>query len=203
MGQSDLHIRIAALEDAAALQRIYAPYVEQTAITFEVLPPDVPAFRARIARTLERYPFLVAERDGLLLGYAYTGRFMDRAAYDWAAEPSIYLLPDQRRQGVGKALYTALETLSKAQNVQLLCARVACPAQEDCRLTQDSLRFHLGIGYHLAGMIRQCGYKFGTWYHLALLEKSLGERPANPLPFLPFPALGFDVLLGAGIEAAD
>ena len=83
-------IRAARLEDARELLAIYAPYVEKTAITFEYKTPSLQEFQARMRRTLEKYPYLVAEKDGELAGYAYTGAFVGRAAYDWAAETAIY-----------------------------------------------------------------------------------------------------------------
>lgn len=103
-----LTIRPASPGDAQALVRIYAPYVTDTAITFEYGVPSEKEFAARIAGTLERYPYLVAERDGAPVGYAYAGAFHSRPAYDWAVETSIYVDRTQRRGGVGRALYAAL-----------------------------------------------------------------------------------------------
>ena len=94
-------IRTANLDDAAALLAVYAPYVEQTAITFEYEVPSLEEFRGRIAHTLRRYPYLAAEESGEILGYAYTGPFGERAAYSWAVETSIYLRQDVRGQGLG------------------------------------------------------------------------------------------------------
>lgn len=121
MDANTLHLRPASLSDAAALRAIYAPYVEKTAITFECTVPDVEAFAARMRATLRRYPYLVAMRGGEIVGYAYAGAFGERAAYAWAAEVSIYLREDQRRQGIGRRLYAALEALLRAQHVQTLC----------------------------------------------------------------------------------
>lgn len=99
MDANTLYLRPACLSDAPALRAIYAPYVEKTAITFECTVPDVEAFAARMRATLRRYPYLVAVRGGEIVGYAYAGAFGARAAYAWAAEVSIYLREDQRRQG--------------------------------------------------------------------------------------------------------
>ena len=118
MDDNALRIRTAHLSDAPALRAIYAPYVEKTAITFEYTVPDVEEFAARMRATLRRYPYLVAERGGELVGYAYAGPFGTRAAYDWAVEMSIYLREDQRHQGTGRRLYAALEAVLRAQNVQ-------------------------------------------------------------------------------------
>ena len=86
--------------DAAALRAIYAPYVRRTAITFEYALPTEQEFGGRIQNTLTRYPYLVAQRDGVPLGYAYAGRFNGRQAYDWAVETSIYLAMEARGKGL-------------------------------------------------------------------------------------------------------
>lgn len=85
-----MKVRSASLDDAEAVLKIYAPYVEQTAITFEYEVPTPEEFRKRMERVMERYPYLVAEEDGELLGYAYVSPFKERPAYDWAVETSIY-----------------------------------------------------------------------------------------------------------------
>lgn len=186
-------IRPASPEDAAALLDIYAPYVRGTAITFEYEAPGLEEFRDRIRRTLERYPYLAAEAAGELVGYAYAGPFKDRAAYDWAAETSVYLRTDRKRRGVGGQLYRALEDILKKQNVRNLYACVACPAEEgDARLTRDSVDFHAHMGWRIVGEFRGCGYKFGTWYNMVWMEKRVGGLPAAPGPFIPFPDLADD-----------
>ena len=114
---SDLTIRVARPEtDAPRCHEIYAPYVRDTAITFEYEPPTLAEFTARMARTLERYPYLVAERSGAdgqphIVGYVYASPFKARPAYDWAVETSIYVDRVERRSGVGRALHNALELL--------------------------------------------------------------------------------------------
>lgn len=191
MGQNGVVIRPAARSDAEALLEIYAPYVRETAVTFEYEVPSPEEFRERIEGTLERYPYLAAEADGVCLGYAYTGPFKDRAAYGWSAETSIYLRRDVRRRGLGRRLYWALEDLSRAQGVRNLNACIGCPAAEgvDAYLTRDSLAFHARVGYRLVGEFQQCGYKFGRWYNMAWMEKPLGPHPADPAPVVPFSAL--------------
>ena len=153
MDANTLYLRPASLSDAAALRAIYAPYVEKTAITFECTVPDVEAFAARMRATLRRYPYLVAVRGGEIVGYAYAGAFGARAAYAWAAEVSIYLREDQRRQGIGRRLYAALEALLRAQHVQTLYACIAYPdGADDVHLTKNSAQFHAHIGYRLVGV---------------------------------------------------
>lgn len=109
---TNIHLRPVREADAPALAAIYAPYVRETAITFEYEPPDAAEFRRRIAAIAPKYPYLVAERDGQVLGYAYTGPLRTRAAYGWTAETSIYLRRDLRGNGLGQRFYRALEELS-------------------------------------------------------------------------------------------
>ena len=100
MEKRNFHLRIAKPEDAEEILKVYAPYVEKTAITFEYEVPSVEEFRGRIENTLQHYPYLVAEDETGILGYAYAGRFQTRAAYDWAVETSIYIRMDQKRRGL-------------------------------------------------------------------------------------------------------
>ena len=122
---SEVLIRTARESDAEALLKIYAPYVTGTAITFEYDVPSVAEFKKRIAHTLEKYPYLVAEIDGVPVGYAYAGVFKGRAAYDWAVETSIYVAKDRKRCGIGGQLYRELEKRLQAQNILNLYACIA------------------------------------------------------------------------------
>ena len=184
-----LTIRPASPGDAQALVRIYAPYVTDTAITFEYDVPSEEEFAARIAGTLERYPYLVAERDGAPVGYAYAGSFHSRPAYDWAVETTIYVKENEKQRGIGKRLYQALEEVSKAQNILNMNACIAYPKQEDEHLTKDSVRFHERLGYQMVGTFHQCGYKFETWYHMVWMEKFIGEHQVPPAEVIPFSEL--------------
>ena len=173
-------IRLAKPEDAGRLVEIYAPYVKQTAVTFEYEVPSVAEFRKRIESILKKYPYLVAVQDGEIAGYAYAGVFNERPAADWAAEAAIYVERGRRRSGIGRALYEALEKALIRQNILNINACIACPETEDEYLTYDSIRFHERMGYRMAGRFHQCGYKFGRWYDLVWMEKHLGEHPAEP-----------------------
>ena len=117
---SNIHIRTASPDDAAALLAIYAPYVRETAITFEYDVPSTEEFVRRITHTLEKYPYLVAEKDHSILGYAYAGPFHERAAYDWAVETSIYVDRNQKHSGIGRLLYDTLENVLKNQEKHLI-----------------------------------------------------------------------------------
>lgn len=190
-----IRIRTASISDVKALLDIYRPYVEKTAITFEYDVPSLEEFQSRIRHTLEKYPYLLAEQDGEILGYAYTSAFVGRAAYDWAAETSIYLRENRRHMGLGRKLYQALEMVSQAQNLTNLYACIGYPEREDEYLTNNSVEFHTHLGYRLAGEFRCCGYKFGRWYHMAWMEKIIGDHSTNPAPVIPYPDLKEEILL--------
>ena len=185
-----LKIRVADVLDAEALLALYAPYVTETAISFETEVPTLAEFRRRITGTLARYPYLVAERDGEILGYAYTGPFVGRAAYDWAAEVSIYVRWGMRGQGVGRALYEALESVSRAQHLINLEACIGVQScADDEYLTHNIADFHAHMGYRLVGRFERCGYKFGRWYDMIWMEKIIGEHVDDPAPVVPFSKL--------------
>lgn len=188
-----LHLRPAVPEDAGELLSIYRPYVEHTAVTFEYAVPTPAQFTQRVRDTLATHPYLVAEAEGTLLGYAYAAPFHPRAAYQWAAETTIYLRQDQRGWGLGRRLYGALEALLTAQNVLNCNACIALPQAEDATLTQASVRFHQRMGYTLVGQFHQVGYKFDRWYHMVWMEKALGTHTVPPAPFLPFPQIAEQV----------
>lgn len=174
-----LQIRIAKTEDAAELRNIYAPYVENTAITFEYQVPTEAEFASRIENTLKHYPYLVAEQDGEILGYAYASPFKERAAYDWAVETSIYVKMDAKRKGIGKSLYRKLEEILSQQNILNVNACIAAPEINDEYLTDDSIHFHEKMGYRMVGRFHKVGYKFHCWYDMVWMEKHIGEHFDN------------------------
>lgn len=184
-----MNIRIATIADAPHLQAIYAPYVENTAVSFEYVPPTVAEFEARIRKTLERYPYLVAEENGEIIAYAYASSFHPRAAYIHSAEASIYVRSDRHRAGVGRALYAALEKILLRQNVYRLYTLVVCAEKYDEYLSDRSVRFHHAMGYETVGVHNDCGYKFSRWYSVMHLEKKLCLVPERAEDFIPFPTL--------------
>lgn len=183
-----MKIRIACPEDAPELVRIYAPYVENTAITFEYTVPSGDEFENRIRHTLEKYPYLVAEEDGCLMGYAYVSPFKSRAAYDWSVETSIYIRQDCKRRGIGQALYNALEEILRRQHICNLCACISYP-------NPDSIAFHEAFGYHTVAHFHASGYKHGSWYDMVWMEKLLCPHEIPPKPFIPFPELSLEQYL--------
>ena len=159
-------LRRAVPEDAPRLVEIYGYYVEKTAISFEYAVPSPEEFRA---------------------GYAYAGAFVGRAAYDWACELTIYLDPEARKHGLGRALYEAMEKALGAMGVLNLYACIGYPrGGDDEYLSSNSADFHAHLGFEKIGTFTACGYKFGRWYDMIWMEKIIGQhRPgqANIVPF--------------------
>ncbi len=178
MGRST--IRTATEQDAGELLAIYAPYIQRTAVTFEYAVPPVDAFAERIRGILTKYPYLAAERDGEIIGYAYAGTFHKRAACAWNVETAIYVRMDKRGTGVGRELYEALEQALILQNVLNMNACIAYTETEDEYLTKNSVQFHRHLGFTYVGRFHQCGYKFGRWYDLAWMEKHIGAHTETP-----------------------
>lgn len=179
---TDITIRMAIESDTEKILDIYAPYVRDTAITFEYTVPSVAEFRKRMKKTLGKYPYLVAVQKEEILGYAYASEFKSRAAYDWAVETTIYVKQETRKNGVGKKLYLALEEILKRQNISNLYACIAYP-------NPGSIGFHEHLGYQTIGHFSKCGYKLETWYDMIWMEKMIGEHANNPKPFIPITEL--------------
>ncbi len=174
-------IREAAESDAAALLDIYAPYIRDTAITFEYDVPTAEEFVARIADILKTHPYLVCEQDGKPVGYAYAHRIRERAAYDWAAELSIYLAPEAQGQGVGTALYRCLVDLLAMQNLRILYGCVTLP-------NGKSQKLHEKLGFSLVGVWHGSGWKRNGWHDVGWFEKRIGAC-CIPQPVVPFEKL--------------
>ena len=177
---SEIKIRMAVPEDAGELLEIYRPYVEDTAVSFEYVVPSLEEFEGRIRKVLTKFPYLVAELDGKLVGYAYASSFHVREAYEWCVETSIYVRKGWSGKGCGKALYQELERMLKKQNILNLNACIAYKEEEDEYLTHQSKDFHAHMGYRLVGEFHECGYKFGRWYSMIWMEKMLGAHDTQP-----------------------
>ena len=174
--ERDITIRLATTADAEALASIYAPYVRDTAVSFELEPPSSAEFARRIGRTLAQYPYLVAERDGAIVGYAYAGPFKERAAYAASVELSVYVDAGCRGGGVGSALYSVLERNLVEMGVTNLYACIAYPPLEDEYLTYASVQFHEHMGFEIVGRFHGCARKFGRAYDMVWMEKRVGEH---------------------------
>ena len=182
----NINIRNANIHDARQLLKIYEPYVLgkrdpnpywfNIAITFEYDVPSLDEFKNRIQSITKKYPYLVAESNKDILGYAYASVFKDRAAYDWSVEVSIYIKQDMKKHGIGKMLYTELERRLKEQNILNVYACIAYPERDDEYLDKNSAQFHKHLGYRRVGTFRKCGYKFGRWYNMVWYEKFIGKH---------------------------
>ncbi|WP_196000131.1 GNAT family N-acetyltransferase [Clostridium sp. 1001271B_151109_B4] len=177
-----MNIRIAKAEDAKELLEIYKYYVENTTITFEYETPTVKEFENRIKNTLVRYPYLVAEDNNKICGYAYANAFKGRRAYDWSVETSIYIQNDNSRSGIGTLLYNELERYLKLQNIININACITYP-------NKQSENFHKKFGYKTVAHFNKCGYKFGQWKDVVWMEKFIGDHVDNPANLIPFSKL--------------
>lgn len=181
-----MNIRVAEISDAEELLKIYAPYVENTAITFEYDVPSIEEFAIRITNTLKKYPYFVAEIEGEIVGYTYASSFHSRPAYQWCVETSIYVKSDMRGKGIGKLLYLKLEEALKKMGVLNLNACIGYPQVDDEYLTKNSEKFHQHMGYTKVAESHMCGYKFNRWYNIIWMEKMIGEHVINPVPVRSF-----------------
>ncbi len=167
-------IRNATLDDAAALLKIYSYYVTNTAVSFEYDVPSLEKFQTRMNRTQKNYPYLVAEINGKIVGYAYAGNFIGREAYRFSAELTIYLDKNFRRRGIGGKLYRQLEIILRDMGIKNLYACIGYPEVEDEFLTFNSAHFHEHLGFKICGKFTNCGYKFNRWYSMVWAEKIIG-----------------------------
>lgn len=170
---NELKIREATLDDAERLVEIYAPYITETAVSFEYDVPTVDEFKGRIKNIKEKYPYLVCEKDGEVVGYVYASAYSKREAYDWTVATSIYVDKNCRRMGVGSLLYKQLEERLKRMGIENLLAGVAYCEREDEYLTKDSYKFHLREGYVMAGQLKDVGKKFDRYYDLLWMQKKI------------------------------
>lgn len=170
-------IRFAVQEDVPALLAIYEQYIH-TNITFEYVLPSREEFARRVASISAVYPYLTAEEDGRILGYAYAHRIAERAAYSWGAELSIYLCPDAVGQGLGRRLYQVLIQLLRLQGVRTVYGLVASP-------NPASEGLHAALGFQLMGVQHRAGYKNGQWIDLLWLERAIAPCGPDPAPLVP------------------
>lgn len=176
-----MRIRNACLKDASKLLPIYAHYVKNTAITFEIEVPSVFEFEERMVTVLKRYPYLVLEDENKIMGYAYASPLNSRQAYDWSCEISIYLDSSSTKKGYGRQLDQQMEMILKEMGILNIYACIAFPENEDEYLSKNSVEFHHHLDYQEAGVFHYCGYKFNRWYHIMWMEKIIGEKQL-PMP---------------------
>lgn len=162
-------VRDAVSADATACAAIYAPYVEQTAISFESVPPSAEEMADRIAAAQRAHAWLVAEEDGAVIGYAYGGAYKTRAAYRWSCEVSVYVARDRRRTGAGKALYTELFARLAALGYHTAVAGMTQP-------NEASAALHRAMGFEPIGTYRRIGWKHDAWHDVTWTQRALGRQ---------------------------
>lgn len=177
---SELTIRDAVPgRDAGACAAIYAPNVEGTPISFEEVAPGTAEMAARIERVGAGHPWLVAERDGAVVGYAYACPHAERVAYRWAADVSVYIAAEHRGEGVGHALYAELFERLRRQGLRTAVAGITLP-------NPASIALHEGFGFVRVGVLEKIGWKQGAWRDVGWWQLELApggaEKPAEPLP---------------------
>jgi L-amino acid N-acyltransferase YncA len=188
-------IRLACVDDAPQVQAIYSPVVRDTAISFEVDPPDVGEMGRRIRGTLTRLPWLACERDGEVLGFAYAARHRERAAYRWSVDVSVYVDQHARRVGVGRGLYVSLLALLASQRFAVAHAGITLP-------NPASVGLHEALGFVPVGVYRAVGFKLGAWWDVGWWQRRLGELAVPPAPPVDLPDLPAEAVreaLAAGV----
>ena len=178
-------IRSATEADVPEILAIYAPYILTTTHTFEYEVPTEAAFLARFRTITERFPWLVWEEDGQILGYAYGSAPFERAAFRWTAEDSVYLRPEAEGKGIGARLCNALEAVLAYQGYRKIYAIITSE-------NAHSLRFHRKLGYKTLAEFPECGFKFGRWLGVWWLEKRLTSVEIPKSFPVPFSSLGQD-----------
>ncbi len=180
-------IRFATPADSRKLLKIYAQYMT-TPITFECVLPSEQEFSERIEHISGSYPYLVCEEDGQITGYAYAHRHMEREAYQWNAELSVYLDMDATSKGLGKRLYGVLISILALQEVRNVYGCVTLP-------NARSEALHKSLGFRTVGVYSNAGYKNGKWHDVGWFEKSIAAYDSPPNPFVPINNLPKEILL--------
>lgn len=191
-----VEIRLAGPADAPACREIYAPFVRDSAITFETELPSESAFTDRLAETTPERPWLVCEDDGRVLGYAYASQHRSRDAYRWAVESSVYVAEDARRRGVGRGLYESLFAVLEHQGYRTVYAGITVP-------NPPSTALHDALGFDRVGTYEDVGYKNGEWHDVAWWGRSLRDDDGPPSAPTPVDSLDGDVLATALTAGTD
>lgn len=174
-----IKFRLANVDDAENLLAVYAPYVENTNISFEYEVPALDDFRQRIEKITAKHPYIVAEVNGEIVGYAYASIFRNKAAYNRSLETTIYIKKNFHRHGIGRNLYKIMEELLKMQNITNLYASITYP-------NLKSMKFHEKMGFVKMAHFNRCGYKNGAWLDMIFLEKVINRHilPAKEIVYI-------------------
>jgi phosphinothricin acetyltransferase len=168
-------LRLAEARDAVAIAAIYAPYVDDTVISFEMQAPDPAEMARRLATVSSHAPWLVCESEGGVVGYAYLSRHHERSAYRWSVDTAVYVARERRGGGIGRALYTTLFALGKLQGFCAVHAGITQP-------NDASVALHEAFGFRRIATYPKVGYKFGAWHDVAYWQLELRERQGAPPP---------------------
>ena len=171
-------IRLANAADAPAILEIYRPIVRETIISFEIEVPGLVGMQDRITNTLLRFPWLVCENDGVVMGYAYGGPHRGRTAYQWSAELSVYVHETYRKHGIARALYTSLMALLALQGFVNAYGGVALP-------NEASERLHNAMGFRPIGIYENVGFKMGQWHSVKWWHRPLADYTGSPHAIVP------------------
>ena len=177
---SQMRIRLASADDADGIRAVYAPFID-TPVTFEEEVPSCEAYRERIVRICEKYPCLVAEEGGRIVGFAYAHELRERIAFQWNAELSVYLAPAAQGRGAGSSLYTALLELLRLTGIKAVYGVVTSP-------NPASERLHRAFGFALMGVQPHAGFTCGAWHDAAWYVREIAPFEDSPAPPAPFPA---------------
>ena len=170
-----MNIRRVEEKDAREILDIYSPFISHSAVSFETTVPGLQEFTERIISYTRKYPWIVAEKEGKILGYAYAGKHREREAYQWSVESSVYVHPGFYGQGIGHQLYSTLFTLLKQMGFVNVYAGVTLP-------NEKSIRLHRKMGFQDIGIYRKIGYKQGSWHDVLWMALTIHEQGANPAP---------------------
>lgn len=179
---NDLTMRLASTSDASGILEIYAPFIRDTTTTFETEVPSVPLFKERISKYLQKGPWLVAEDDDDIVGYAYATEHRGRAAYQWSIELSVYIHPDYRGQRLATRLYQCAIEIIHLQGYCTILAGITQP-------NEASDAFHKSIGFSLVGCYNNVGFKHGRWCDVKWYELSLNKFDLPPKPIIDLKTL--------------
>lgn len=180
-------IRLAKPADADSLLAIYAPYIINTAFTFETEVPSTENFAQRIITYQQNWPWLVYEVNGVIVGYAYATKHRERAAYQWCVESSVYVHNDFQQKGIAKALYKTLFEILKYQGCRNVYAGITLP-------NDKSVAFHKSFGFAWLADYKNIGYKLNKWNTVSWWQLQLNEYSDNPVAPLKFPELDISFL---------
>lgn len=169
------YIRMVKLSDSREILALYAPFITDTTISFEYTVPSLEDFTARIEHIAAEYPYLVYIKDEKIIGYAYAHRYLERAAYQWDVEVTIYLADEAQGKGIGKILYHALEDLLQIQGIKNLYSCITAN-------NKHSIGFHKNCGYEIVGSFTKAGYKNGCWQDVVWMQKNISPYIDNPQP---------------------